>query len=267
MTMKKIADFVMRYINSLLHCLFLFSIGIFFAKYRAILNKINNDFEEPKKSDPQPKAIIPEIEIAKIVSDFTSIQIKEPIIVNGNISLLEMIVMNKIINIYSPINLFEIGTFDGRTTLNMAANCPKSAKVHTLDLPKENLDFTKLPIVSRDRQYIDKKFSGNVYRGTDVEHKISQLYGDSALFDFSPFNNTMDFVFIDGSHSYEYALNDLMKAIKMLRNNRGIILWHDYNSPYWYGVTRALNELYEKNIEFKQLAHIKGTSFACLILA
>ena len=186
---------------------------------------------------------------------------------DGNISFLEMITLNKIIKSYLPFNLFEIVTFDGRNALNMAANCPEEAKVYTLDLPKESLNSTKLPIVPEDKKYIDKKALGNVYHGTDVEHKITQLYGDSALFDFSAFSNTMDFIFIDGSHSYEYVLNDSLKAIKMLRRNRGIIFWHDYDTPYWYGVTKALNELYEKGSEFKQVVRIKGTSFVCLISA
>ena len=35
-----------------------------------------------------------------------------------------------------PPTAFEIGTFDGRTTLNIAANLRPPARVYTLDLPK-----------------------------------------------------------------------------------------------------------------------------------
>jgi len=34
-------------------------------------------------------------------------------------------------------NIFEIGTFDGRTTRNMAANVTKDGHVYTLDLPSD----------------------------------------------------------------------------------------------------------------------------------
>ena len=43
----------------------------------------------------------------------------------------------------------------------------------------------------------------------------------------------MDFIFVDGSHSYDYVLNDSRKALSLLRGGKGIILWHDY--PGWTG--------------------------------
>jgi len=43
-------------------------------------------------------------------------------------------------------------------------------------------------------------------------------------------------------------------------------LWHDYGTPYWEGVTRALNDLYSSAGEFKKLKHIRGTSLVCLIV-
>ncbi|MBD3183553.1 class I SAM-dependent methyltransferase, partial [Candidatus Poribacteria bacterium] len=87
------------------------------------------------------------------------------------------------------------------------------------------------------------------------------LYGDSADFDFSPYFGTMDFVLVDGSHSYEYVLSDTDNALKLLKNGKGIILWHDYG--HWDGVTKALNELYESSEVFRSLKHIDGTSLVC----
>jgi hypothetical protein len=93
--------------------------------------------------------------------------------------------------------------------------------------------------------------------------KICQLYGDSATFDFTPFFG-MDFIFIDGSHSYEYVLNDSRKAIQLLREGKGVILWHDYATEWWEGVTKALNDLYLNDSEFKDLKWIAGTSLVYL---
>jgi hypothetical protein len=149
----------------------------------------------------------------------------------------------------------------------MASNCSHEAKVYTLDLPKDKLYSTKLPIVpgdKGDKMFIDKEISGSRYLGKDCERKIIQLYGDSATFDFSPFFNMMDFIFIDGSHSYEYVLNDSKQALKLLRNGKGVILWHDYD--LWGGVTKALDKLYLEDRKFKGLKHIEGTSMVCLSL-
>ena len=74
----------------------------------------------------------------------------------------------------------------------------------------------------------------------------------------------MDFIFVDGSHSYEYVLNDSDKARKLLRDGRGVIVWHDYGD--WDGVTKALNELYSAGGDFKGVKHISGTPLACLIV-
>jgi hypothetical protein len=51
--------------------------------------------------------------------------------------------------------------------------------------------------------------------------------------------------------------NDSRIALRLLREGRGIILWHDYES--WYDVTRALNELY-RTPEGADLRRIQGTS-------
>lgn len=264
---KKIISFIIKYAYAASSCLYLFTIGFLFAKNRNLISKICTHFGYSKKTAKNispPEPIIPKVELPKILPKNISIQIPEPIAVDGNISFLKTIVINELIKRFNPKNIFEIGTFDGRSTLNMAANCAEETKIYTLDLPKDKLEFTKLQIVSDDKKYIDKKIIGAKYLGTKYKNKISQLYGDSATFDFSPFYNMVDFIFTDGSHSYEYLLNDSKQALKLLRNKQGIIIWHDYDTVWWDGVTRALNELYIEPNEFKNLKHICGTSFVCL---
>ena len=172
--------------------------------------------------------------------------------------------MNQMIRKSHPSRLFEMGTFDGRTALNMAANSPEDAVVYTLDLPVEKINETALPIASGDAQHIQKDQSGSRYLRTCEKKKIAQLYGDTASFDFSPYFNGMEFVFIDASHSYEYVLNDSRIALRLLKNRRGLILWHDYGT--FDGVTKALNELYAGDPQFKGARHIKETSLVCLSL-
>ena len=164
-----------------------------------------------------------------------------------------------------PRTIVEIGTFDGRTTLNIATNAPDGAIVYTLDLPQEKLWATGLPIERPgDDVYIDKSGSGSRYRGADVEGRTVQLYGDSAGFDYSPYEKSVDFVFVDGAHSYEYVLNDTEVAFRLLRDGAGMIVWHDYGNRL--GVVRALDELYLKRRELATLRHIEGTSLVYLRL-
>lgn len=258
--MRKIAAFIMKYVYAAVCCLYLFTVGILFARNRSIIAKICNHFGYVQKSvDP----IIPKVELSEIVPENVSVQIREATVMRGNVRLLELIVISKIIRGHSPSRLFEIGTFDGRTTLNMAANSSEEAVVYTLDLPKEELHSAQLPLAPGDEWCISKEMSGSRYLGTDCAKRIIQLYGDSATFDFSPYHGKMDLVFIDGSHSYQYVLNDSRQALKMLRNGKAMILWHDYND--FEGVTTALNELYAKDADFRGLKYISGTHLACLI--
>ena len=186
--------------------------------------------------------------------------------VDGNVSAFEIDVINRLVKYKNPETLFEIGTFDGRTTLNMAAHSAPHARLFTLDLPPSAIDLTALRIDLGDRTYIDKSVSGARFAGTDVAHKIVQLYGDSAVYDFSPYFGKIDFLFVDGSHSYDYVMQDSQTALKIIKSD-GIILWHDYvpqGPTPWPGLTRALNQLYDSDPRFQGLMHIAGTAIVML---
>jgi hypothetical protein len=213
--------------------------------------KTKDKYKIPKTDFPQGQKI-------------HSIKLFEPIYKSGNVELSEIVAINTFIQIHNPTLIFEIGTFDGRTTLNMAANSSLESKIYTLDLPKDQVNSTILPLCGADFRYIKKDISGHRYLNMDYENKIFQLYGDSADFDFSPFFNKIDFVFVDGSHSYEYVLNDTKTALKLLKNGNAIILWHDYG--VCNGVTKALNELYSENKDLRGIRHIEGTSLVYLNL-
>ena len=257
---KRISAFIWRYLCSIISCFYLITIGMFFSRNRDLLVRICSHFGLAGK---KIRPILPRISIPKLFPDTPDIRIEEPIAADGNISLLELVIIVTFIRHYQPTTIFEIGTFDGRTSLNLAANAPPAARIFTLDLPSNQVDTTDLPIVFDDRALIEKQRSGGRFEGTNYDSIITQLYGDSAGFDFSPYLSGMDFIFIDGSHSYEYVLNDSKKALSLLRDGRGIILWHDYDG--FEGVTRGLNELYGRDKDFNDLRHIAGTSLAYLI--
>ena len=214
---------------------------------------------------PQIKAILPKIELGALWPDEISVKILEPDAKDGNVSLGELVIISQLVKLRNPLKIFEIGTFDGRTTLNMALNSSPNTEIFTLDLPPRTSDFqleVGLPLAGGDKKFIGKVETGFRFKGKEASKKIKQLLGDSAKFDFSPFYNSMDFVFVDGSHAYEYVLKDSESALKMIKPG-GVILFHDYNTS-WPGVTKALNELFTSNPRFKNLRHISQTSLAIL---
>lgn len=181
----------------------------------------------------------------------------------GHTTEFELKIISNIVKKKSPKRIFEIGTFQGRTTLNMALNSSPDTEIITLDLPSSDLDSTKMDIEGGEIRYVQKDVSGERFLSHPMRSKIKQVYGDSATFSFQDYAHSIDLAFIDGSHAYEYVLNDSQKVLSIMKPG-GIIIWHDYTN--WPGVWTALNELYLKDPKFKNIKHIGGTSIAMLQL-
>ena len=173
---------------------------------------------------------------------------------DGNLSLDALYGISRLVKYVNPTQIFEIGTFNGNTTLQMAVNSREECKIFTLDLDgNSSTALTPKYSLSED----DKKYVGSkeiLFQGTPYEKKITRLLGDSAQFDFRPFYGQMDFVFIDGSHVFEYVKNDTEQAFRMFAP-KGVIVWDDYD-PSWPDVVRFLNQLARK----VNLIWIYGTS-------
>ena len=262
--MKRTAIAIAKYFYGLAASVYLFSVGwIVSGRARGLISTIAAHF-----GFRTIDFSIPTVRLAEITDADCTIQLTELPENDGNITLLELSVIAALVRQNAPRTIFEIGTFDGRTTLNMAVNAAPEARLFTLDLPREQVDSTKLHVTTGDRVFIDKPQSGAHFAGTDAARRITQLYGDSAEFDFSPYFGTIDLIFVDGSHAYEYVLNDTEIALKLLRDGHGVILWHDYTA--WPGATRALNELSQRALTnpppavghpvFENMKHISGTT-------
>jgi hypothetical protein len=262
----KCIRFSWKYFFSLFLCLYVFTAGIFSRRNRDVLSLILQNFSDRKKNTPRQNLRLPRINIQQFLGHSPAIRILEPIHFKGDTSLLELCYINQIVKRYAPKHLFEMGTFDGRTTLNLAANSPDDAVVYTLDLPRKEMNRTALKLDDRDVVLVDKELSGNRFRSAPESKKIVQLFGDTATFDFGPYENSMDFVFIDASHAYDYVLNDTRIALKLLRKGKGILVWHDYGHAF-EGVTKALNEFYMSGQPpYSFIRHVSETSLAILTI-
>lgn len=252
-----LAIFAAKYLVGLGAGAFFLLGGFARRRHRMLLNDVLAHFG----FRPEPvEAELPTIAIGDIVPATTPVVLHEPVGRDGNVTLLELLVLAQLVASRQPEAVFEIGTFDGRTTLNLAANT--RGRVFTLDLPAAQIADTSLGLDPADTAYISKPASGERFLGTREASRITQVFGDSATFDFSPWHGKIDFVFIDGSHSKEYVLSDTQRALRLLRPMGGIIAWHDYNSV-WSGVTTALHEIASGGLP---LRWIPGTSLAILIV-
>lgn len=142
-----------------------------------------------------------------------------------------------------PLNVFEFGTFRGRTALNFALNSSPECTIYTLDLPLDVRGSAQQRTNPADAVLIQKSDTGLFFRGRPEAGRIRQLYGDSLSFDFTPYHGKIDLVFIDGAHDYRTARSDTLNALKMI-TDRGFIVWHDFaNYGDYNDVTRAVLDL------------------------
>jgi len=251
-----ILRFAKRYAVAAGGALYAFTVGIGDARNRHLIQDIARRFGHRDGDAPR----LPTIAIDELTSASTEVVLAEPVARDGNVSLVELLVLARLVRERRPRHVFEIGTFDGRTTLTLATNARDDAVVYTLDLPPEQP--TDLALERSERAFVDKPMSGARFQGTEAETKIVQLYGDSATFDFTLFR--AELVFVDGSHSYEYVMSDSLRALTLVGGRAGAIVWHDYGE--WPGVTRALDQLANSDHRFADLRWVEGTTLAVLIV-
>ena len=176
-----------------------------------------------------------------------------------------------------PNNFLEIGIFQGVTARNI---CELLYKIHDnnfkyigvdkFDLDEKsndeiipNINF-KNPLKQIYYQYIKKE---NPYSLKSVKNLLKKFdknidifKGDSKVvlpkIDLSEIN----YVFLDGGHSYDTVINDLINC-KVVVENYGVILCDDYDLSYAPGVKKAVNEFvstheYKVEILFDRFAKI-----------
>jgi len=116
----------------------------------------------------------------------------------------------------------EIGVNNGRYSKWMAIKV-KNPKLFLIDPYKEYAEYVESHINGQEvfDQYYEnakerlRKFNVEFIRKTSME----------AINDFT--DNSLDFVFIDGNHTFEYVVNDIAEWEKKLKPG-GILSGHDY---------------------------------------
>jgi len=160
----------------------------------------------------------------------------------GMLGLVEQIVLAMIVVRRRPSVMFEIGTYLGATSVLLAANSPPHARVYTLDLqPTKEGRLTRFPQTAKSI-IVGSPRVGELFRNSTSSHKIVQLLGDSATYDFSPYFGQVSLVFVDGNHQYDNVKADSYNALELIAPG-GMIIWHDYETEYGPDVVRCLNEL------------------------
>jgi len=197
------------------------------------------------------------ISLGKIVK-FSKVNLLEIIDRAGGLTIQELVSILGICSINPNGNFLEIGSFRGRTALNIIYNFP-SMNLFTFDLPDidEKDSNLKYELIESDKVQAFQKNKDELRENyNNFFQKIRSLKGDSANYDFSDYHNFFNFILVDGSHKYENVVIDSENAIKMIKKN-GFIFWHDYSKDH-LDVVKAINLIKKKySIDIKRLKHTK----------
>ena len=176
----------------------------------------------------------------------------------------------ELISIHKPKKILEIGVLEGVTSRNI---CELLRNIHTDKFTYSGIDlfgtdkeqnnkkeFTPLsnkysnPLKYIYFNYILRENPNSIESVKNFLKKFGKLiflykgYSHNVLkkIDLSD----LDFVFLDGGHTYETVKSDLMILLNKMKKN-SIILCDDYNISH-YGVKRAVDEL-KKELYFEDM--------------
>ncbi|MFL5583052.1 MAG: class I SAM-dependent methyltransferase [Gemmatimonadaceae bacterium] len=164
-----------------------------------------------------------------------------------------------------PRTVLEIGTNWGCSTAMFALNTEDAARIWTVDVCREMFDEAALARSRELDMVLPRARTGEVYRRLPEARKVTQVFRDSRLLDWteSDFPPAFDLVFVDACHEYEFARSDTERAWPRVAPG-GLLVWHDYypRVEMWPGVFRAVNDFARA---VAPVYHIAGTALAVAV--
>ena len=147
----------------------------------------------------------------------------------------------------------EIGSYAGESA-EMFLSSDAFAKLYCIDPwqmgydPGDTTSGDGLPLAE---QAFDKRFKDN-----QTVVKVKKFSNDAVSM-FA--DNSIDFLYIDGDHRYEFCKQDLQNYVPKVKSG-GILAGHDYGWGGKDGVTKAVDEFFKE----KPLKHYADNSWIFL---
>jgi predicted O-methyltransferase YrrM len=140
----------------------------------------------------------------------------------------------------------EIGVWTGIFTFNILGDLPRIKKYYCVDLWKHYDEHTvtlnpkgKIARANMDEIYQNFKQKAKDFNEQIIIYRMTSVDAAKLVLDGS-----LDFVFIDANHAYEYVKEDIKLWTAKVKKG-GIISGHDYNNKR-FGVTQAVDEIFRK---------------------
>jgi len=139
----------------------------------------------------------------------------------------------------------EIGVWRGTFTLNLLRGLPGIKTYHCVDIWKHYDGHTetlnpqgKMARSDMDKVFLEFKQKAKPFIDKLIIHRMKSIEAADHVAD-----DSLDWVFIDANHAYEYALEDIKVWTPKVKKG-GIVSGHDYGNDR-FGVTQAVNESFD----------------------
>jgi predicted O-methyltransferase YrrM len=111
----------------------------------------------------------------------------------------------------------EIGSWRGESLANVA------------QVAEVCVSLSLSPAEMKDRGFTDEFIRIHGFFADAQRYpNVSFIGHDSRTYDFQRLPHRFDLVFVDGDHSYDGVLSDTRNVFQILKDERAIIVWHDY---------------------------------------
>lgn len=185
----------------------------------SLLNKVLDDADVNKKEVIDKYNLLsglPVIDICDLLPNFNE-NVDPFCYLDGGSMPIDLALLKGLAKKTADCEYFEIGTWRGESAANVAAVAKHCT---TLNLP--DTEMIKMGLSSK---YVDL----HRFFSKDLKN-VTHLQGNSLSYDYKSLNKKFDLIFIDGDHHFESVKSDTKNAFSLLKDDRSMIVWHDYGN-------------------------------------
>lgn len=137
-----------------------------------------------------------------------------------------------------PLIGLEIGCDKGDSSVGLLKDLPNILKLVSIDPYTNYIDWNGVNENTRDLYY---NYTTNRLLELKDRHQLIRKSSDDAILEFD--DNSYDFIFIDGLHTYDQVLKDCKNYYSKIKSG-GVFAGHDYRVIE--GVRNAVDEFFEE---------------------
>jgi len=138
---------------------------------------------------------------------------------DGTSKAIDIAFIKHILKSYTNPSYLEFGSWRGESLINLHEH---TNDCYSITLSKE---------IMRDFGYNEEAINAVDYFTTNL-NDIKRIYHNSQTYDFKELYGKFDVVFVDADHEYAGVKIDTSNAVKLLKDENSILIWHDYGRSY-----------------------------------